>query len=467
LRSSAELRQLFDRQRAAYLVAPYPAVAEREARLRALLDGLRQEAAAIQTAISADFGHRSHHETLLLEHFVAVEGIRHARRRVRRWARRERRPVSLWFRPGYGRVMRQPLGVVGIVVPWNYPLYLAVGPLTGALAAGNRVMVKMSEFTPRFGALFADLLGRLFPPEVVAVVNGGVEIAQAFTALPFDHLLFTGSTNVGRQVMRAASEHLTPVTLELGGKSPTIVGPEASLDYAAQRIMFGKCANAGQTCVAPDYLLLPEGRESAFIEAARRAVERMYPTLADNPDYTSIATDHQFVRLQSYLRDARDKGATLYPLHRESPPPAGRKLAPVALTGVTDAMRVMQEEIFGPILPIVPYRTLDEAIAYVNARPRPLALYYFGDDRAAVDAVLTRTISGGATINDTLVHAGLDELPFGGVGPSGMGHYHGKAGFDTFSKAKGIYYQRRLNGFGMLLPPYGKLFDRVMRLMLR
>ncbi len=465
--TTPQLQPLFDRQRAAYLAAPYPPVAERRAWLRALLGGLSKESSAIQSAIAADFGHRSRHETLLLEHFVAVEGIRHALRHVRRWARPERRGVSMWFRPGYARVILQSLGVVGIVVPWNDPLYLALGPLTGALAAGNRVMVKMSEFTPGFGALFADLLRRVFPLEVVAVVNGGVEVAQAFTALPFDHLLFTGSTKVGKQVMRAASEHLTPVTLELGGKSPTIVAPEASLGYAAQRIMFGKCANAGQTCVAPDYLLLPEGREAAFIEAARRAVERMYPALADNPDYTSIVTDHQLARLQSSLLDATNKGATAHPLHRESPPPAGRKMAPVALTGVTDAMRVMQEEIFGPILPIVPYRTLDEAIAYVNARPRPLALYYFGDEKAAVDAVLTRTISGGVTVNDTLVHVGLDGLPFGGVGPSGMGHYHGKAGFDTFSKAKGVFYQRRWNGFGMLLPPYGKVFDRIMRLMLR
>ena len=346
----------------------------------------------------------------------------------------ERRPTNFWFLPGRSRVMFQPLGVVGIVVPWNYPIYLAIAPAVSALAAGNRVLVKMSEAAPATGEALARLFAEHFDPAVLAVVNGGTEVAREFVALPFDHLLFTGSTEVGRQVMRAAAANLTPVTLELGGKSPAIVGRDIAIAEAADRILFGKCLNAGQTCIAPDYALVPEERIAEFAAAARATVASLYPTLRDNPDYTAIINVRHRERLCGYLDEARSKGARVEEIN-----PAGEdfsgspKLAPHLVLGPADSMRVMREEIFGPILPLKGYRTLDEAIAYVNARPRPLALYVFDHERAVIDRVLAETVSGGVTVNETILHIAQEELPFGGVGPSGMGEYHGRAGFETFS----------------------------------
>ena len=462
----AALRAAFELQQAARRRDPYPAPAQRRAQLRRLGDAIKAAHSEIAQAISADFGQRAPQETALAEIFTSLEAIRYAARHLGRWAKPERRAVSLWHRPGHARLHRQPLGVVGIIVPWNYPLYLAAGPLVSALAAGNRVMIKMSEFAPRFGALWARLIAERFPADEIAVLNGGVEIAQAFTCLPFDHLLFTGSTRVGREVMRAAADNLTPVTLELGGKSPAIVCDDYPLALAARRILYGKCTSAGQTCVAPDYALVPEAKITAFIGAAREAVTGFFPTLASS-DYTSIASERQYARLAGYLDDARQKGATVHPLHADPSAGATRKLAPVALTGVTADMRVMQDEIFGPILPVVPYRSLDEAIAFVNARPRPLALYAFTNERGAIERVLRTTMSGGVTVNDTMLHVAQDALPFGGVGASGMGVYHGREGFETFSKLRGVYYQRRWNGLALLQPPYGERFARLMRLMLR
>jgi coniferyl-aldehyde dehydrogenase len=462
----AAMHATFERQRTAFSLHPYPSVQARRTKLERLATALKAIQPEIAAAISADFGNRAPQETALVEIFTSLEAIRHAVRHVARWAKPERRPVSIWNRPGYARLHKQPLGVVGIVVPWNYPLYLAAGPLVSALAAGNRAMVKMSEFTPRFGALFAKMLGEHFPEEEIAVVNGGVDIAEAFTRLPFDHLLFTGSTRVGREVMRAAAGNLTPVTLELGGKSPAIVCDDFPVALAASRILYGKCTNAGQTCVAPDYALVPASKVQAFVSAAREAVTGFFPTLAST-DYTSIVSDLQYARLTGYIEDAREKGATVDLLHADPSDPAARRFAPVALTGVTDAMRVMQDEIFGPILPVLPYDTLDDAIAFVNARPRPLALYAFSNDRATTDRVLGATTSGGVTVNDTMLHVAQDALPFGGVGPSGMGVYHGREGFDAFSKLRGVYYQRRFNGLSLLKPPYGERFARLIRLMLR
>jgi len=460
------MRAAFDAQRAAYSRDPVPSVARRRAQLGQLGAAIRRATPAIAHAISADFGNRSPQETALAEVFTSLEAIRHAARNLKRWAKPERRPVSIWNRPGYARLHRQPLGVVGIVVPWNYPLYLAAGPLVGALAAGNRTMIKLSEAAPRFGELFARLLGEAFPEDEVVAVNGGVEIAEAFVRLPFDHLLFTGSTRVGREVMRAAAENLTPVTLELGGKSPAIVCDDFPVELAARRILYGKCVNAGQTCVAPDYALVPAARVEAFIAAAGGAVRDMFPTLR-SPDYTSIASDRHYERLAGYLDDAATKGAVAHPLHREQPDLAARKLVPTALTGVSLAMRVMQEEIFGPILPVIPYERLEEAIGYVNSRPRPLALYAFSNDREVVDRILHGTMSGGVTVNDTMLHVAQDALPFGGVGSSGMGVYHGREGFDALSKLRGVYYQRRFNGLALLQPPYGGRFKRLIGLMLR
>jgi acyl-CoA reductase-like NAD-dependent aldehyde dehydrogenase len=452
----------FERQRR--LRGTAPAIAERRAALGSLEDLVRGNTAAFCAAIAADFGARSAHETRLLEIFPSIEAIRHARRHLRRWMKPQRRATSVWFLPGRSQVLFQPLGVVGIVVPWNYPLYLAIGPLVAALAAGNRVLVKMSEAAPATGKLLADLVAKRFDPATLSVVNGGPEIAQAFVALPFDHLLFTGSTEVGKHVMRAAAANLTPVTLELGGKSPAIVGRKIAIEEAAGRILYGKCLNAGQTCIAPDYALVPEERVADFVSAAAAAFRTLYPTLRDNPDYTAIANDRQRLRLEGYLDDARAKGAQIVELNPARENLAGSpKMAPRILTGVTDEMRVMREEIFGPLLPVVPYRALDEAIAFVNLRPRPLALYVFDHDRATVDRVLAETVSGGVTVNETILHIAQEDLPFGGVGPSGMGEYHGRAGFETFSKRKAVFRQSRVNGLKLFHPPYGARFEALAR----
>ncbi|OII57087.1 coniferyl-aldehyde dehydrogenase, partial [Pseudomonas putida] len=357
-------------------------------------------------------------------------------------------------------VRYQPLGVVGIIVPWNYPLLLAIGPLTCALAAGNRVMLKLSEATPATGLALKQLLEQVFPTDLVSVVLGEIEIGQAFARLPFDHLLFTGATSVGRKVMLAAAHNLTPVTLELGGKSPAIVSADVPLDTAAERIAFGKTLNAGQTCVAPDYVLVPRERLEAFSDAYQRAVRRLYSRIADNPDYTAIINSRQLQRLQHLLDDAHAKGAQvldLYPGETRQ----GRRLPPHLLLGVNDDMQVMQDEIFGPLLPLVPYDSLEQALAYINQRPRPLALYYFGYDRATQEQVLRHTHSGGVCLNDTLLHVAQDDLPFGGIGPSGMGHYHGHDGFLTFSKAKAVLTKQRFNAARLVYPPYGKALQRL------
>jgi acyl-CoA reductase-like NAD-dependent aldehyde dehydrogenase len=465
---AAGLAAVFAAQRAAAGREPNPDERSRVARLAALERLLRENAEAIAAAIGADFGHRSADETRLIELFPALECLRHARRRVGRWMRRERRATSIWFLPGRSRVVYQPLGVVGIVVPWNYPVLLAVAPLAGALAAGNRAMVKMSEHAPATAALFARLVAERFAAEELTVIEGGVPVAQAFVALPFDHLLYTGSTAVGRNVMRAAAEHLTPVTLELGGKCPAIVGPGYPLAHAAERIVVGKTMNAGQTCIAPDYVLVPAGSESAFVEEAKRVAIACYPDPGRSPDYSSIVSARHFERLAALVEDARAKGAVVVDLAPGAvPDPGTRRLPPAALLGVNDAMRVMQEEIFGPLLPVVPYSSLDEAIAYVNARARPLALYLFDRDSANVERVLARTVSGGVTVNDTILHIAQEELPFGGVGPSGMGRYHGRDGFETFSVKKAVFYQSRLNGAGLFKPPYGERVRALLKLVLR
>ena len=438
--------------------------ADRLRRLKALV---RDNHDAIAAAISADFTNRPRQETALLEVFPSISGIDDALRHGRRWMRVRRVKTGLWFKPGKSRLMPQPLGVVGIVVPWNYPLYLTVGPLAGALAAGNRAMVKLSEYTPKFSELFARLVQAKFAPDEVAVVNGDAEVAASFTALPFDHLLVTGSTSVGHHVMKAAAANLTPVTLELGGKSPAIIGPGADFERAVERILVGKLLNAGQTCIAPDYVLVPADQRDRLVDTARRVVARLYPDIARNPDYTSIISPRHFDRLVSLVDAAQAAGARVVPLTDASPNAAARQLPPVLLTDVPDDVRAMQEEIFGPVLPVVGYRSLDDAIGFVNARPRPLALYVFDKGGDVVERVMRQTVAGGVTVNDTLFHIAQDDLPFGGVGPSGMGNYHGAAGFETFSKLKPVFYQAGLNGAGLLKPPYGKRFESMLKMLLR
>ena len=461
------MRHDFDRLRAAAVRDPFPAWTVRRRRLEALRALLHDSQDAICTAIASDFGHRSNSETLLLELFPSLEAVRHALRHGAGWMRDERRPTSIWFLPGTSKIVHQPLGVVGIIAPWNYPVYLAAGPLVAALVAGNRAMLKLSELTPQTSALFESLVGRYFEEDEVVVINGDAEVAAEFAKLPFDHLLFTGSTAVGRHVMRAAAENLTPVTLELGGKSPAIVGNHCDVDHAAERIVVGKTFNAGQTCIAPDYALVPEDRVARFVEAAKAAVRRLYPDMATTPDYTTIVNARHFKRLAYYVNDAIALGAELVPLSDAEAVESSRRMPPAILLGTTDAMRVRQDEIFGPLLPVVPYRTLDDAIAHVQAHARPLALYYFGHARHDINRILRKTHAGGVTVNDVILHIAQDALPFGGIGASGMGNYHGREGFLTFSKAKSVFRQPRINAIGLFNPPYGRRFERLVRLLIR
>jgi len=461
----ASIRQLLDQQRAAFIREGSPDLAARRANLRRLKRLLLDNRTEIVSAISTDFGHRASQETRFGDLFPSVTAIDYLHRHIASWMRPERRGVAWYFRPGRARVIYQPLGVVGIISPWNYPVFLAFPPMAAALAAGNRVMLKPSEFTPATSTLLARLLGELFAIEQVAVVTGGPDVGAAFASLPFDHLFFTGSTPVGRKVMQAASEHLVPVTLELGGKSPAIVERGFPLDRAAGSIATGKLFNAGQTCVAPDYALVPVEAVEPFIAAMTAAVRRLYPAVAGNPDFTSIVNEGHYQRLTRLVEDARAGGARVIELFTGSA--HDRIFPPVLITSVTDDMRVMQEEIFGPVLPIVAYQELEDAIEYVNARPRPLSLYLFGHPGVGRRAILDRTTSGDVTINDTLMHIAQDDLPFGGIGASGMGSYHEYEGFRTFSHAKGVFTQSRYNAVSLMRPPYGKLFERILALLLR
>lgn len=458
-----ELSGLFQAQRAAFAADSMPSLETRRGWLKSLRSMVASEQEALIQAVSQDFGNRSRDETLFAEILPTLQSIDHACKHLRRWMKPSRRPLGLVFQPGSAQVFYQPLGVVGVIVPWNYPIFLALGPLIGALAAGNRVMIKMSESTPATSQLMQELLARVFPEDWVTVVLGEADVGAAFSRLPFDHLLFTGATSIARHILHAAADNLTPVTLELGGKSPAIVSATVPLDDAAERIAFGKTMNAGQTCVAPDYVLVPEERLEDFVAAYRNVIARFYPQLVDNPDYTSIINPRQQARLNRYLNDAQAKGARLLPLFSEA---QQRRLPHTLLLDVSDDMLVMQDEIFGPLLPIVPYRQIDDAIAYINARPRPLALYYFGYDREEQQQVLSHTHSGGVGINETLLHVAVSDLPFGGIGPSGMGHYHGHEGFLTFSKAKAVLRKPRLNATRVLYPPYGKPLQKVLRRLL-
>ncbi|HSD74213.1 MAG TPA: aldehyde dehydrogenase family protein, partial [Steroidobacteraceae bacterium] len=403
----------------------------------------------------------------------AVLAFKNARRHVRRWMRPERcRPALPAGAPGVrAYTVYEALGVVGLLSPWNFPVNLTFAPLAGILAAGNRCLVKPSEITPATAELMQRLVAKYYEPNEVAVVTGGPDLAQAFARLPFDHLLFTGSTGVGRMVMQAAAEHLVPVTLELGGKCPTVIGRTADLSRTVDRLLLAKLVNAGQMCLAPDYVLAPAEAIDTFVERARAWMARAYPRFATNPDYTAIISERHARRLEALLADARAKGATVISLAPQAAPsPLERRLiAPTLVLGATDEMQLMHEEIFGPVLPLRPYHRIDEAIEEINRRPRPLALYYFGRDRAEEREVLSRTRSGGVTVNDVAMHFLAQELPFGGVGASGMGEYHGWHGFRRFSHARAVFRQTRLDVAGLagLRPPYGKRLQRSLRLLIR
>ncbi len=459
----AELPILLQRMHAASRRDQAPSKRTREERLRRLEQLIARHADDFAAAIAADFGARSAVEIRVTETLLLQAGLRHAIAHLGQWMRSRRVGTALAYRPGRSLIMRQPLGVIGIISPWNYPLQLALGPLIGALAAGNRALLKPSEFTPRFSAHLQAAVASVFAPDEVAVVVGDAPVAKAFAALPFDHLLFTGSTAVGREVAQAAAKNLTPVTLELGGKSPAIVDRSCDLTRTAQRLSWGKLINAGQTCIAPDYLLAPRADIPRVVAALRTAMLSLYPRFRGNPDYTSIVSERHAQRLRELVEDARSRGARVIEVEPDTAgAPTGRQLPPVLLLDVDDSMRVMREEIFGPVLPIVPYDSVDEALEYVNSRDRPLALYWFGSSREARERVLHGTIAGGVSINETLLHIAQHNLPFGGVGPSGQGHYHGEFGFRQFSKEKPVFIQSRFAGTGLIRPPYGPSLDRLL-----
>jgi coniferyl-aldehyde dehydrogenase len=450
-----ELQAALDRQRHAFDSAPMPTARQRQDLLRRLESLIRDNQAALATAISADFGNRSRVETAVSEILPTLAACAHARRHLAAWMRPQRRAVGLNFQPATNRVEYTPLGVVGVVAPWNYPVFLTLGPLVDILAAGNRAMIKPSELTPRTGLLLEQVLGAAFSPEEVLVVNGDVAVGRAFCALPFDHLLFTGSTSVGREVMRAAAENLVPVTLELGGKSPVIVADDYSTARAAVSVAVGKFFNAGQTCTAPDYALVPSAQAERFALGVIEAAEKMFPSLDSNTDYTAIISDRHFARLAELVAEAEAAGATV--LRHQGSAGGNMRLFPptVVLDPPLDG-RLMRDEIFGPILPVVRVPDTEAAIDFVNRRPRPLALYAYTGNAATERTILDRTISGGVTLNSTIIHTGQADLPFGGIGPSGMGAYHGREGFYQFSHARGIHKPGFFSGFEFLRPPHGQ-----------
>ena len=464
---AAALRDTLQRQRVAHLAHPVPGLQERRADLEQLARLVRDHRQAIVEAISADFGHRSSHETLLLEVTPFLEAIRQCQRLLPRWMRPQRRHVDrLTFGLATNEVIPQPLGVVGVIVPWNFPLLLSMVPLANIFAAGNRAMVKMSENSRHLAALLSERAENYFPQDKLRFFDetGGVGIE--FSKLPFDHLLFTGSGQTGRAVMAAAAQNLCPVTLELGGKSPAIVCDDFELDVAAERILFAKFSNAGQICTTVDHAYVPEGQLDAFVELARGIVRRRYATL-DSPDYTSIIDRAAYDRLIGALDEARSRGAQVMALLPTAFDEARRRIAPHIVVGAPSDTALMSSEIFGPVLPLVPYRELGEVIERINAGPRPLALYPFSHRKDRVAHLIERVMSGGVTVNDALLHVGQDDLPFGGVGESGMGHYHGYEGFLTFSKLRPVFHQARWSSMKLLTPPYGKLADRLLAFLTR
>jgi coniferyl-aldehyde dehydrogenase len=460
----SELRPTLDALRAAWR-ARRPDLAQRDGDLARLRTAVARRVADMDAAIRGDFGHRSEHENLISEAMVTLAEIDHVRRHLRRWARPRRVGVGWRFWPARAEVRPQPVGVVGIISPWNYPVNLALVPLVSAIAAGNHVYLKPSEHTPRTSRWLREVLAEVFPEDRVAVALGGADVGAAFAALPFDHLLFTGSTATGRKVMAAAAEHLTPVTLELGGKAPALVAPDFDVARAAARIAGGKWFNAGQTCIGVDYALVDAPRRDAFVAALRGQVQARYGDFAAPVDYTRIINDAQYARLQGYVDDARARGCTVVALG--TPDPAQRLFPPTLVLDPPDDAAVMRHEIFGPILPILAYRTLDEALAYIGTHERPLALYPFSDDAATVERVLATTPAGGVTVNDTLWHFGVHGLPFGGSGQSGMGAVHGHAGFNTFSKQLPVLRQARWPATDFLRPPYRGKVDRLIRFLAR
>jgi len=463
-----EMEAVLKKQRDAFTADRPEAMSVRKDRIKRAMALVKDNGDDFAKAMSADFGNRSMEQSMLTDIAATYAAGKDALKHMDKWAKTEKRKVQfpLGLLGAKAELRYEPKGVIGILSPWNFPVQLAYGPLMQILAAGNRAMIKPSEFTERTSDLMAELTEKYFAEEEVAVINGSPEVAAAFSELPFDHLVFTGSTATGRRVMEAAAKNLVPVTLELGGKSPVVMGRSADFAKAGERIALGKMMNAGQICLAPDYMYVPAEKQDEAVAGVAQGVENMYPTLLENDDYASIVSDRHFERLQDVVADARDKGAEIVevnPGDEDFASSNARKMPLTILKNVTDEMQAMQEELFGPVLPVKTYSAIDEAIDYVNENDRPLGLYYFGEDKAEQEQVLTKTISGGVTTNDVIFHISMEDLPFGGIGPSGMGSYHAQEGFKEFSHARSTYHQPKIDiaKLGGFKPPYGKTIKKM------
>jgi len=465
---AAELDSCLQLQRTAYLADPVPDYEQRKADLFTLKRMISENSDAFIDAINRDYGNRSRHETLMAEIILVLDGIHFAIKHLKRWMKTQRREIDFTMHPGAkNRVIPQPLGVVGVIVPWNFPLQLGFVPLTYIFAAGNRAMIKMSENSIHLSRLLIELAPDYFPAEKLTFFEETGSVGIQFSQLPFDHLLFTGSGATGKAVMAAAAKNLTPVTLELGGKSPAVIAPDYPMKKAVERIMQAKLFNAGQVCVNVDYVFVPEDRVDEFVDTARNWVSEHCPDI-NSPDYTAIIDERAFNRLKESLADAEQQGAKLLNLSRnQQPDPVSRKFPLYLVLNATDDMTLTQREIFGPIMPVIPYRDQQEVLDYINQRDRPLAFYPFSGDRNVQQFYLDRVMSGGVCVNDALLHPGQHDLPFGGVGASGMGHYHGYEGFATFSKLRPVFYQAGFSALKYLAPPYGKLANRVLNMILK
>lgn len=467
--SPEELQQMYQELRALHEAKGGLDYRERRSCLKGLLKAIRARKEALAAAVSNDFGNRSSDETYAAEIYLVMASIKHALTHLQEWMAPQAREVGWPWMPASAQLMYQPLGVVGVIGPWNYPIGTTLGPVVSAIAAGNRVLVKPSEETPHTARLIREILEEEIGKDVFRVAMGGADLGATFASLPLDHILFTGSTAVGKKIMAAASARLTPVTLELGGKSPTLIHPSYSVPTACSRIVFGKLLNAGQTCIAPDYALVQKDKVEQFVKAFKDEVIKQYPTIQSNPDYTSIVSERHFRRIRQLIDGAKDAGAEVISIapSTEAGLDECRKIPPTLVLGATREMAIMQEEIFGPVLPVIPYTNLDEAIAYINQDAKPLAFYYFDNRKSRVQNVLERTISGGACINETLMHYAQESLPFGGVGASGMGAYHGYAGFRTFSHARPVFQQSRLHALNLLNPPHGGIGRLIVKFLVR
>ena len=470
-----QMKAALELQRSDYLQEGVVSAETRIDRLQRGVDALIKYSDQFVEALNSDFTCRSREVSLITDVGAGIAPMKHSIKHLRSWMKPEKRPTMfpLNLFGGRSRIEYQPLGVVGVIAPWNFPVNMVFAPLAGVLAAGNRALIKPSEFTPATSAVIAEMVAEAYDPKEVAVFAGGPEVGQAFSSLPFDHMIFTGATSIARHILAAASRNLVPTTLELGGKSPVIISRSADIEKSLGRIMMGKTLNAGQICLAPDYLLVPEEKLHEVIAAAQKAVGEMYPKLLDNPQYTSVINERHFERLNGYLAQANERGQKVIPIN-----PAGEdfsaqqgtlKIPPTLIPEPADDLLVMEEELFGPLLPIRTYSDFEDTISYINSKPRPLAAYYFGDDKNEQEAFTSRTTSGGVCINDVIMHVMQEELPFGGVGPSGMGAYHGRKGFQTFSHAKSIYKQPGINiaKLGGMLPPYGKATESTIKMQLK